>query len=96
MFSDIDYCFECMTDLSDYKRASKDLEQIQNIGDMQILNYPDSAGVISIGLTKETAEKEAISSSAGKNSDDILFGEFLVEFERFLRKFVVDRKVDIE
>lgn len=45
--------------------------------------------------SEAVCEIEPPEACVGTGGEGCLLGEFLVQFERFLREFVVDRKIDV-
>lgn len=98
MFSDMERCFEC-----NYKMETKDSLEPNLIKsdfeEMAFINYPDTTSVVPIGISSESNDGHDDNRGACapmSNSDGFLFSEFIVEFERFLGEFIVDRKINIK
>lgn len=98
MFADMDICLECNCKIE--RSGNLAPEPIKDDhGEMALINYPDTTSVVSIGLSGEAGDRydEDRGICASKlRSDGFLFSEFIVEFERFLGEFIVDRKVNIK
>lgn len=99
MFSDMDKCLECMFKRDSEITPSSGELGINHLEEMSMANCLDASSVVSIGLVEDPKillEKTYVREKPEVYSDGLLFREFIVEFERFLRKFVVDREINIE
>lgn len=85
IFDDMDTCFGCMHRFQGDEPARSDPAE-RSVGSEMRSGDASAARTSALG--------EAPQSSRGEQAD--LFGEFLVEFERFLGGFLVDRKVKVE
>lgn len=85
IFDDMDTCFGCMHRFQDDRAVQGDPAELSAGSEMR---SRDAAAA------RAPASEEALQPVRGEPAD--LFGEFLVEFERFLGGFLVDRKVKIE
>ncbi len=83
----MDTCYNCM-----YKFGTN--EMLEDEAEANFLSIPNKQAFEDAALEKKTAANAPPKFEADESS--ALFGEFLIEFERFLGDFVANRVVRIE
>lgn len=108
LFEDMYICFDCMhvfseetekdstldAELEAKKIDSKDRFEISRSDRAEIMSLEfDSEKLM---LEAQTETTNVVCCESNRASETQLFSEFLIEFEGFLRKFLVDREIHIK
>lgn len=81
VFGDMDTCYNCM-----YRFGSN-----EELEECVAASSPEPAATVAPG-----GPAEPVGPLPGNAEDRVLFAEFLVELEGFLRQFLADRVVDVK
>lgn len=78
---------------------AKEDDAVQSVLRSPIINCPDPSSVVPIGIEEGLAdlpEWKKRGVPARHCAEGCLFAEFVVELERFLGKFLVDREIHVK